>query len=85
MDVSARNSMKQNPCITLELVTGLDPAHPQIQIRHEHMPQGWVTVVQMLHQALGAVLPQAFAQISQQSPQQEKRIVVAHGMHDLPR
>lgn len=83
MDVPAINSINQNPRISLELVAGLDPTHPQIQIHHENMPQGWVTVVQMLHQALGAVLPHVFTQLSQQSRPQERRILVAQGMNDL--
>lgn len=83
MNVPVINSLIQNPRIILELQAGTDPAHPQIQIRHENMPQGWVTVVQMLHQALGAVLPQAFTQCLQQNPPEEKRVVVVHGMNDV--
>ena len=82
----AVNSIKQVPRIILELEAGLDSTHAQIQIRHEHMPEGWVTVVQMLHQALGATLPQAFTQLLQSQKQSgEKRIVLARGMGDVSR
>ena len=81
------NSMNPIPCIVLELEVGPTPAETKIQIRHENMLQGWVTVAQILHQALGAVLPQAFGQLLQQQQKQEaeKRIVLAHGMNDLRR
>ena len=87
MNIPAINSINQMPRIVLELEAGVTPAETKIQIRHENMPQGWVTVVQMLHQALGAVLPQAFGQLLQQQQKQEteKRIVLAHGMNDLRR
>ena len=86
MPVPAINSMNPIPCIVLELEVGPTPAETKIQIRHENMPQGWVTVAQILHQALGAVLPQAFGQLLQQQKQEvEKRIVLAHGMNDLRR
>ena len=87
MTIPAINSMNAVPRIILELEVGSDPVHSQIQIRHENMPQGWLTVVQMLHQALGAVLPQAFTQVLEQSQKQEdhKRIVLVPGMNDVRR
>lgn len=83
MEIPAINSVRQTPRVILELHEGTDPAHPQISIRHENMPQGYVTVVQILHAALGAVLPQAFTQLLQQQQGQQPRIVIAHGMNDL--
>ena len=84
---NAINSMQQAPRVIIDLVIGLDPAHPQIQINHENMPQGWVTCVQMLHGALGAALVKAFEEAVQQGQKQEsqQRIILANGMNDLRR
>ena len=81
------DSIRQKPRVILELVIGLDPAHPQIEIKHENMPQGWVTCVQILHGALGAALAKAFEEVLQQGQQLEsqQRIVLANGMNDLRR
>lgn len=85
MAVPVVSTLNQKQRVTVELVPGMDPNHPQVEIRYENVPGGWVVVVQMLHVALGAALPHSFAQITQQSKEQEgeKRFVIVPGMNDL--
>jgi hypothetical protein len=85
MEILARDVQSQLPRIVIEMVESLDPDHPKITIRYENTSGGWITVVHMLHGALGAALPQAFAQIQQQSTAQEdqKRILLVPDMRSV--
>ncbi len=81
MDTSAINALNPIPRVILDLISGMDPDHPQVNVRFEDVPAGWPMVVQMLHTALGAAIIQAFAQLHQHSiAGDQKRIVTAQGM-----
>lgn len=74
-----------SPRVTIDLVVGLDPAHPQIQVNNENMPQGWFTCVQMLYSALGAAMLKAFDEVAQQSQEQHKKplVILPSGLDTL--